>query len=250
MEVKCVGDMSVAKITSKLFYPCAMLTEMEEDGEIPDGSAAAYSFFYHVSRVATMAHQYACYYELGKETENLYYKSGLLHDFGKLGDKDLIRMWATQKRLRGMKREKVRWGHVDKNNFRKGLEIAGINAKPMFDEIRLVALYHHVRNSVGQDNYPDIHPKRLPKIVTVIGIIDAFEAIISTLRPYNKKNGEKYLCSNSMKPITWTQAIKRLSKDVEAGKFEEKLFWEVSEALTSAVPLSIVHLPNLLGHYV
>lgn len=237
---------NVVPLTSKIFYPCAMLTEMEEKGQIQDGSAAAHSFFYHVTRVATMSRQYADYCGLKLEEQDLYYVSGLIHDLGKIGDKEIIKLWATHKKLKGEKRKRVRYGHVDKNNLKKGLEISRIDLQTLPEEAISVALCHHVRAVTGEDSYPERSYRRLPKITKVIGIIDAFEAIISTLRPYNKITKEGQL----LKPITWTQAIRRLSKDVECGKFEEDLFWEVSEALTSSVPLNIVHIPNLLGHYV
>lgn len=251
MRTLNIADMGIAMATSKIFYPCAMLTEMEEEGKIPDGSAAAYSFFYHVSRVATMCHQFAVYYELGEESEELYYKAGLLHDWGKVGDEELIGLWATQKRLRGEKRQKVRHGHVEKRALKNGLARAGIEYGSLPKEVCLTALYHHVRLVGGFDSYPVIkNPEKLPKIVRIIGIIDSFEAIISTLRPYNKKVKKIDKCKKQIRPITWTQAIRKLSVDVEQGKFNQKLFWEVSEALTSNVPLNIIHLPNLLGHYV
>jgi len=247
LELVDYNALTITELTSRIFYLCYQLLKMEEKGEITYGSIAAFGLFYHATRVATMMRQFAVTQGMREEEVELYYKTGLLHDLGKMGDARIISLWTSPKKLTEPELKEVRLGHVARSNIENGIKKMGINPYSVDRVIFLSARYHHVRLKQGPDSYPREYPSDLPEIVFILGIIDALEAILSTLRPYKQQTRRNYI-NKEVKPISWASATRLMFNDVKQGKFDEELFWKVIETLTEDQLLNVVFLPNLLGN--
>ena len=82
-------------------------------------------------------------------------------------------------------------------------------------EVKLTALQHHEKLDGG--GYPN-HLTQISEISQVIGFIDCYEALTNDDRPYR----------SAMEPL---KALMLIKKDVEAGKFDKKIFEKFAYSL-------------------
>ena len=129
----------------------------------------------HSYNVSQMANSFGAYLGLCNKDINKLIIGGLLHDIGKVSyDDDLLSGIETlDEEKRG----------VIHNHTIVGLSI--VNHHIVDKEIREIILYHHER--VDGKGYPfGLIGNEIPKLVKIISIVDAYDAMTSS-RGYNEK---------------------------------------------------------------
>jgi HD-GYP domain-containing protein (c-di-GMP phosphodiesterase class II) len=125
--------------------------------------------------------------------------SALLHDVGKT--KINTELLTAPRKLTQEEFEEIQQHTIRGFNILSGCQ---------FDskEIKLAALQHHEK--LDGSGYPN-HLTQIPEVSQIIGFIDCYEALTNDDRPYRTA-------------MDSFRALQMIKKDVEAGKFDKKIF--------------------------
>jgi putative nucleotidyltransferase with HDIG domain len=171
-----------------------------------DVSAKDYTTVLHSINVMALVLGYAAYADYSLSQQKLMGLCALLHDVGKTKiHTDLL---TSPKRLTDEEFIKMQ------RHTTTGFNILS-NCKFESREIKLAALQHHEK--LDGSGYPN-QLRQITEVSQIISFIDCYEALTSDDRPYR----------NSMDPL---KALMLIKKDVEAGKFDKKIFEKFAYSL-------------------
>lgn len=171
-----------------------------------DMSAKDYTTALHSVNVMALVLGYAAHVDYSPFEQKIMGLCALLHDVGKTRvDANLL---AAPKKLTDEE------FMIMQRHSTAGFNILS-SCKFESREIKLVALQHHEK--LDGSGYPN-KSRQITELSQIIGFIDCYEALTSDDRPYR----------NSLEPL---KALMLIKKEVEAGKFDKKIFEKFAYSL-------------------
>jgi len=171
-----------------------------------DVSSKDYTTVLHSINVMALVLSYASYAGFSLAQQKIFGLCALLHDVGKTKiNTDLLtapRKLTDEEFSEIQRHTTMGFNILNKCNFKN-------------NEIKLVALQHHEK--LDGSGYPN-QLTRTPEASQIIAFIDCYEALTNDDRPYR----------SAMDPL---KALKLIKKDVEAGKFDKKIFEKFAYSL-------------------
>jgi putative nucleotidyltransferase with HDIG domain len=171
-----------------------------------DVSSKDYTTVLHCINVMALVLGYAAYAEYSLPQKKILGLCALLHDVGKTKiNTDLLtapRKLTDEEFLEIQRHTTI------------GFNILS-NCKFESREVKLAALQHHEK--LDGRGYPN-KLTQISEVSQVIGFIDCYEALTNDDRPYR----------SAMDPL---KALRLIKKDVEAGKFDKKIFEKFAYSL-------------------
>jgi HD-GYP domain-containing protein (c-di-GMP phosphodiesterase class II) len=165
-----------------------------------------YTTAIHSINVMSLVLGYAFYVNFSLPQKKVLGLSALLHDVGKTKiNSELLTMTEklTEEEFKEMRRHTI-----------EGYNIL-THCKFKDKEIKYTALNHHEK--LDGSGYPN-GKKKLSETDQIVGLIDCYEALTNDDRPYRR----------AIDPFS---ALKLIKKDVEAGKFDRKIFGKFAYSL-------------------
>jgi len=187
-----------------------LVTEYAEESDIIknlwDVSSKDYTTVLHSINVMALVLSYTSFINYSLPQKKMLGLSALLHDVGKTKiNTDLL---TAPRKLTDAEFQEIQ------RHTTMGFTILN-NCKFESREIRLAALQHHEK--LDGSGYPN-GLTQTSEVSQIIGFIDCYEALTNDDRPYR----------SAMDPL---KALKLIKKDVEAGKFDKKLFEKFANSL-------------------
>ncbi|MEE8423143.1 MAG: HD domain-containing phosphohydrolase [Thermodesulfobacteriota bacterium] len=187
-----------------------LVTEYTEESDVIknlwDVSSKDYTTVLHSINVMALVLSYASFMDCSLPQKKIWGLSALLHDVGKTKiNTDLL---TAPRKLTDEEFQEIQ------RHTTAGFTILN-NCKFESREIKLAALQHHEK--LDGSGYPN-GLTRTSEVSQIIGFIDCYEALTNDDRPYR----------SAMDPL---KALKLIKKDVEAGKFDKKIFEKFSYSL-------------------
>ncbi len=171
-----------------------------------DVSSKDYTTVLHSINVMALVLGYAAYVDYSLHQRKILGLCALLHDVGKTKiNTDLL---TAPRKLTDEEFSEIQ-SHTE-----IGYDILS-NCKFESMEVPLAALQHHEK--LDGSGYPN-HSTQLSEMSQIIGFIDCYEALTNDDRPYR----------SAMDPL---KALMLIRKDVEAGKFDKKIFEKFAYSL-------------------
>jgi putative nucleotidyltransferase with HDIG domain len=171
-----------------------------------DVSSKDYTTVLHSINVMALVLSYAAYAGYSLHQRKTMGLSALLHDVGKTKiNTDLL---TAPRKLTDEEFLEIQ------RHTTKGFNILN-NCKFESKEIKLAALQHHEK--LDGSGYPN-RLTQIPEVSQIIGFIDCYEAVTNDDRPYRS-------AMDSFK------ALSLIKIDVEAGKFDKKIFEKFTNSL-------------------
>ena len=173
---------------------------------ILDVSVKDYTTVLHSVNVMALVLGYAGYMNYPLDKKRILGLSALLHDVGKT--KINTELLTAPRKLTDEEFLEIQ------RHTTMGYSILN-NCKFRNKEIKFAALQHHEK--LDGSGYPD-RLTQISEVAKIIGFIDCYEALTNDDRPYR----------SAMDPL---KALELMKYDVEAGKFEKRLFEKFAYSL-------------------